>query len=367
MIRFPLSPSCLGTELSLPRPVCQSTLSLSCFPNFQDNLLAGGCEPEPGSACDRCVDSQPAGLSGLSTPGTHRSAEPSICDAISLSSHTGELAGGVYFISRLLRTGNALARAPLPSSNLGLGRLLKREAKDSAVHRSRLRELTSPRPRHRFRSGCPSLGLPARLPAPAPPPTLAVTEARRGDLTVQHGGGGRLGPRVEAAAAAPGPCAKHLPPPPPPPSSLPGQGRGQVRGVGFRGGPAGWRGGFPPAEEGVSRPPSRPPGAAHAVGETGRTVLLRRGSPELVGTLRGCSNLSSVPRRWAASGRARPGCLPACGAGTHSPLLHILVFTQMASLGEPGSVWGAALGKVNSFLEEGSVCRSRRTIMDELC
>lgn len=357
MIRFPLSPPCLGTELSLPRPVCQFILSLSCFPNFQDNLLAGGCEPEPGSACDRCLDSlktaQPAGLSGVSTPGTHRSAEPSICDAISLSSHTGELAGGVYFISRLLRTGNALARAPLPSSNLGLGRLLKREAKDSAVHRSRLRELTSRRPPHRFRSGCPSLGLPARLPAPAPPPTPAVTEARRGDLTVQHGGGGRLGPRVEAAAAAPGPCAKHLLPPPPP-SSLPGQGRGQVRGVGFRGGPAGWRGGFPPAEEGVSRPPSRPPGAAHAVGETGRTggrtVLLRRGSPELVGTLRGCSDLSSVPRRWAASGRARPGCLPAAQGLTLAP--HSGLHTD----GFPGRTrvcLGGCTGKGEFFLGGG--------------
>uniref|UniRef100_A0A2K5C0T9 BCL2 like 13 n=1 Tax=Aotus nancymaae TaxID=37293 RepID=A0A2K5C0T9_AOTNA len=52
----------------------------------------------------------------------------------------------------------------------------------------------------------------------------AVTKARWGDLTLQHGGGGRLGPRVGAAAAAGRPCRKQLPPPPL--SPLLGQGPG---------------------------------------------------------------------------------------------------------------------------------------------
>uniref|UniRef100_A0A2K5IS39 BCL2 like 13 n=1 Tax=Colobus angolensis palliatus TaxID=336983 RepID=A0A2K5IS39_COLAP len=58
-----------------------------------------------------------------------------------------------------------------------------------------------------------------------PAPTPAVTKARRGDLTLQHGGGSRLGPWVGAFAAAGGPCRKQ-PPPPPPLSSLLGQGPG---------------------------------------------------------------------------------------------------------------------------------------------
>uniref|UniRef100_A0A2I3SJM3 BCL2 like 13 n=1 Tax=Pan troglodytes TaxID=9598 RepID=A0A2I3SJM3_PANTR len=57
-----------------------------------------------------------------------------------------------------------------------------------------------------------------------PAPTPAVTKARRCDLTLQHGGGGRLGPRVGALTAAGGPCRKQLPPPPL--SSLLGQGPG---------------------------------------------------------------------------------------------------------------------------------------------
>uniref|UniRef100_A0A2I3HSA7 BCL2 like 13 n=1 Tax=Nomascus leucogenys TaxID=61853 RepID=A0A2I3HSA7_NOMLE len=59
---------------------------------------------------------------------------------------------------------------------------------------------------------------------PGPAPTPAVTKARRGDLTRQHGGGGRLGPRVGALTAAGGPRRKQ--PPPPPLSSLLGQGPG---------------------------------------------------------------------------------------------------------------------------------------------
>lgn len=63
-----------------------------------------------------------------------------------------------------------------------------------------------------FRSGGRIRPLAAR---PRPAPTPAVTEARRGDLTRQHGGGGRLGQRVGAAAAAAtaGSCVQHLPPP----------------------------------------------------------------------------------------------------------------------------------------------------------
>uniref|UniRef100_A0A8D2E5V6 BCL2 like 13 n=2 Tax=Theropithecus gelada TaxID=9565 RepID=A0A8D2E5V6_THEGE len=59
---------------------------------------------------------------------------------------------------------------------------------------------------------------------PGPAPTPAVTKARRGDLTLQHGGGGRLGPLVGAFTAAGGPCRKQAPPPPL--SSLLGQGPG---------------------------------------------------------------------------------------------------------------------------------------------
>ncbi|XP_043295833.1 uncharacterized protein LOC122423114 [Cervus canadensis] len=64
-----------------------------------------------------------------------------------------------------------------------------------------------------FRSGGRTRPLAAR---PRPAQTPAVTEARRGDLTRQHGGGGRLGQRVGAAAAAAriaGSCVEHLPPP----------------------------------------------------------------------------------------------------------------------------------------------------------
>lgn len=65
--------------------------------------------------------------------------------------------------------------------------------------------------------------------------TPSVTLARRGDLTLQHGGGGRLGPRVEAAAAAArGPCREQAPPPPL--SPLPGQGLGPGEGSGAPGG-----------------------------------------------------------------------------------------------------------------------------------
>ncbi|XP_052030715.1 bcl-2-like protein 13 isoform X3 [Apodemus sylvaticus] len=63
-----------------------------------------------------------------------------------------------------------------------------------------------------------------------PRPYAAVTEARQGDLTVQHGGGGRLGSRVEAATAAPAPRRKHLLLPPSP-SSLLGQGWSQISNV----------------------------------------------------------------------------------------------------------------------------------------
>uniref|UniRef100_A0A2K5MKM0 BCL2 like 13 n=1 Tax=Cercocebus atys TaxID=9531 RepID=A0A2K5MKM0_CERAT len=59
---------------------------------------------------------------------------------------------------------------------------------------------------------------------PGPAPTPAVTKARRGGLTLQHGGGGRLGPRVGAFTAAGRPCRKQAPPPPL--SSLLGQGPG---------------------------------------------------------------------------------------------------------------------------------------------
>lgn len=73
--RFPISPWCLGFELSPPRPVCLSTLSLSGLPTFQDNFLAGVCDPESGSPCICCI-------------GMHRSADLSVCDAISLYSLT---------------------------------------------------------------------------------------------------------------------------------------------------------------------------------------------------------------------------------------------------------------------------------------
>uniref|UniRef100_A0A2K5QL19 BCL2 like 13 n=1 Tax=Cebus imitator TaxID=2715852 RepID=A0A2K5QL19_CEBIM len=62
------------------------------------------------------------------------------------------------------------------------------------------------------------------LSGPGPAPAPAVTKARWGDLTLQHGGGGRLGPRVGAAAAAGRPCRKQ--PLPPPLSPLLGQGPG---------------------------------------------------------------------------------------------------------------------------------------------
>lgn len=65
--------------------------------------------------------------------------------------------------------------------------------------------------------------LPALLYAPAPPRRCCWRKHAGGDLTFQHGGGGRLGPRVEAATAAGGPCRKRLPPPPPL-TSLLGQG-----------------------------------------------------------------------------------------------------------------------------------------------
>lgn len=68
--------------------------------------------------------------------------------------------------------------------------------------------------------------LPALPGAPGPPRRWRWRKHARGDLTFQHGGGGRLGPRVEAATAAGRPCRKRLPPPPPPPPlpSLLGQG-----------------------------------------------------------------------------------------------------------------------------------------------
>lgn len=104
-----------------------------------------------------------------------------------------------------------------------------------------------------------------------------MTEARQGDLTVQHGGGGRLGPWVAAATAAPGPCGKHLLPPPPPVSLL-GQGRSQVRGVEFRGGPGGWRSAFHLLRKGVLETTELTAGATHDTGENrragGTTVLL---------------------------------------------------------------------------------------------
>lgn len=54
----------------------------------------------------------------------------------SIVSHSGELAGHVDFIFALLSTGNDLVRTLLKSRNPGFEWLLKREAKDSSVHRS---------------------------------------------------------------------------------------------------------------------------------------------------------------------------------------------------------------------------------------
>lgn len=56
-----------------------------------------------------------------------------------------------------------------------------------------------------------------------------------GDLSLQHGGGRRLGPRVEAAAAAGGPCREQLLPPPSLLSCLLGQGPGPGEGSGALG------------------------------------------------------------------------------------------------------------------------------------
>ena len=79
---------------------------------------------------------------------------------------------------------------------------------------SRLREEASPKP---LWSKLPLRRADRPLAArPRPAQTPAVTEARRGDLTRQHGGGGRLGQRVGAAAAAAriaGSCGERLPPP----------------------------------------------------------------------------------------------------------------------------------------------------------
>lgn len=71
-----------------------------------------------------------------------------------------------------------------------------------------------------------------RSAAPLPPRRRRLRKHVVGDLTLQHGGGRRLGPRVEAAAAAGGPCPKQLLPPPSLLSCLLGQRPGPGEGSG---------------------------------------------------------------------------------------------------------------------------------------